>query len=180
MDAKLLSSKVVTTVTDVLTLLDAADKVNARARTVYYKSAFILMASVLEVGLYAYVDVQCRQNPKLLKNASWKFVPIQKLDEKIQLHTNELYIAERTKTKEPLDNVRRDFNSMISFCKEQNLLSKYFCTQLRWAKDKRNEVHLQKTPTHKRSYNRKMVLRVSKLGLRIMKEYQKALKQPQP
>lgn len=164
MDRKVLLAKVEVTVAEVSDLLVSASKVNTRSRTVYYKCAVILMASILELVLYEFIERACASNPNLLTKTKWKYEEVQVLQTKIKKtgSTHALVIAERVPVSEPLKKIRQSFNSMIEFCEGRKLLDKRMCKRLRAAKDKRNELHLQTTAKANRNFNKKMVLQIVK------------------
>lgn len=122
------------------------------------------MASILELILYDFIEQECERDPSLLKKTSWRYEPLQPLQKKIQhgKSANTLVIAERIPVSEPLKKIRLSFNSMIEFCEDRKLLDKRMCKRLRWAKSKRNEVHLQITDKANRNFNKKMIDRIVK------------------
>lgn len=127
---------------DMAVLIVQAKRVRGRARTVYYKSAFLLISSVVEAMTYLLIKKKCRSDPTLI--SKWQYPTLKKvteLSDKEKLGTiKTLWIAEEMKT--DFEPEKADFNSMIAFCKKVGILNSRHCSSLDSIRKKRNNIHL--------------------------------------
>lgn len=129
------------------------------------------MASVLELTLYELIEARCILDPDLLKKPSLSYSPIQELSSDRLATPKKLFIAEQVVKSEPLEAVRANFHSMIKFCITKKIITKSLEKKLTFAKDKRNEVHLQKLPHANRNYTKAMVIRIAKTTTAVVDLY---------
>lgn len=156
-----LAHNINTTISDIVRLLEQADAVRTRAKTVYYKCTLLLAASILEALLYHYIDCCCDEDPALINNERLKKLqPLQEISSVKLGSSKSLWIGEEISENSSLKKVTRDFNTMNRFCREKGLVDEKLFRELEYAREKRNQIHLQTLGSTARSYTIAMTERI--------------------
>ena len=162
-----LKRHIVTTLGDVFTLLHMASHYNTRSKTVYYKCAFILLASVVEALVYHFIECHTTQDPTLIqKGDSTKLKSLQELHSSHTGSSKKLWLAEEVIMPATFGDITKDFNKMNDFCKKYLGISERLYKDLNYVRKKRNEIHLQGLTTASRSYTK---VQINKAGTTMIK-----------
>ena len=140
---------------DIGEYIQVANTVQTRARTRYYKAAYYTSAQIVELLVYMIVLSSCDAHPELLEN--FKIQSEQKVHDLIgtQLGSpKKLHIAESFQRGATLEDVTKDFQQMIAFCKSQNLIDATMKKRLDRIREKRNDIHLFLRKSPVRTYTR--------------------------
>jgi len=115
---EVLAKNIETTIKDVIVLLGDANKVQTRAKTVYYKCILLLAASILEALVYDFVKCHCAVNPALLTaEDNKKLSPIHPLSSnQLGVTGRTLVIAEEVPEPATLRTVTYNSRPMNKFC----------------------------------------------------------------
>lgn len=158
-----LNTNVFRSIEDVAALIGHAKQVSGRARSGYYRTGFLLIASIVEAVLYHFIELEIASNPSicsLVKNEKIKKINI--LNSKMIGTSKEVWVVESLKIN--YDHRKSTFNEMIGFCRDTRLLSEYYCDRLDYVRNKRNEIHLQTLNTTSWQYNISMLERAAKVA----------------
>lgn len=157
-----LEHHIVTTMSDVFVLLHMAGHYKTRAKTVYYKCAFILLASVVEALLYHYIECNVKADKTLVeKDDKTELKKLLSLDEKHTGSPKVLWLAEEVDIKGSLKSLTKDFNKMAEFSRHHLPIDNRLTTDLDYIRKKRNEIHLQGLEKKSRSWTK---LQINKAG----------------
>jgi hypothetical protein len=150
-----------TTIRDIIRLLSDSDRVNTRAKTVYYKCILMLAASILEALVYDYTKCHCAADPTLLAKANGKKLNyVQPLNSQDLATSKKLFIAEEVPEPATFKSVTYNSRPMNKFCLDNGLIDKRLFNDLDYSRKKRNQIHLQTLDTTSRSYTIKMINRI--------------------
>jgi hypothetical protein len=108
---------------DIGEYIQIANAVGTRSRTRYYKAAYYTSAQIVELLVYMIILRACEKRPVLLE--TFKIKSDQKVHDlnALQLGSNKrLHIVESFQRGATLEDVTKDFQHMIAFCKSQNLI----------------------------------------------------------
>ncbi len=162
-----LERNVAVTLGDVFTLLHMASHYKTRAKTVYYKCAFILLASIIEALVYHFIECHCNVDETLVsKEDSTKLVGRLNIHHTHTGSSKILWLAEEVKVEAGWDDITRDFNNMNNFCKKHLSINHQLYRDLDYVRTKRNEIHLQGLQTTSRSWTK---LQINKAGNTMVK-----------
>lgn len=154
---KVLAQNIYTTMDDVYTLLYHSDEVGTRAKTVYYKTSALLLASVVEALVYHYIERCSADNTAIRTNTGKKRLKkITKLGQADLGTSKHIWLTEEV---DELNFSSTLINSkdMNEFCLHNKLVSHSLFRKLEYSRTKRNQIHLQTLDTSHRSYNAAMV-----------------------
>lgn len=166
-----LEQNILTNFGDIFRLLHDAAKVNTRAKTVYYKCAFFLLAANIEALLYHYIECKCRLDENLISKAnSTKLKHLQYVSPEAVGSTKKLAIAEEIDVTATLGSITRDFNTMNKFCKDHIGIGATLFDELEYVRTKRNEIHIQGLRSTSRSYTKRQVNKAGETMIRMLNE----------
>jgi hypothetical protein len=168
-----LAKNIESTLRDVSTLLNDASKVNARAKTVYYKAVILSLASVVEAQAHHFLERRCVADITLYQKDLKSYKPKIPLSRLILGTSNQFYVAEEINTTRTFKNISGSFKSIIEFCKEKALLPVPLIEELDYIRKKRNTIHLQTLDTTTRSYTLIMVSRIADTMIKMYDEIDK-------
>jgi hypothetical protein len=158
---QVLAKNIETTITDIITLLADADRVNTRARTVYYKCILLLAASILEALVYDFIKCHCQADESLLSRMDGKKLNyLQELSSSTLGSEKKLWIAEEVSDIATIKSVTYNSKPMNKFCLDCNLIDENLFEDLEYARQKRNQIHLQTLDSTSRSYTVRMIERI--------------------
>jgi hypothetical protein len=153
------------TIDDVAVQLSHAYSVRGRARSGYYRVAFLLLASMVEATLHAVITQMCANDPELIKKVrrmkqSKGTTTLVKLPKKEIGTDKELWICEIDREK--IDKLST-FKGMIDISLEMGIITKRLYNSLDKIRIQRNEIHLQTLENANRTYTQQMVERGGKV-----------------
>lgn len=158
---EILAQNISTTLRDIYTLLEAAENLRTRAKTVYYKAVVLLAASVLEAMVYHYIDCLCKQDPSLLVKAGKKKLRrLIALNSKVLETEKKLWVAEDVVQPLKLSDVLINSKDMNHFLLDNDFIDRQTFSKLEYSREKRNQIHLQTLDSTHRSYTATMVDRI--------------------
>lgn len=166
-----LEHHIVTTLGDVFVLVHMASHYNTRARTVYYKCAFILLATVIEALVYHFMECHCNADNNLVSKDN--STELKKLLEIHKNHTGsdkKLWLAEEVDVEASFKGVTKDFNKMNDFCKAHLGISNKLYNQLTYVRAKRNEIHLQGLDSKRRSWTKLQINKAGSVMVQMLNE----------
>lgn len=165
-DAKL-EKNIVTTFGDIFRLLHDATHYKTRAKTVYYKSAFLFLASITEALVFHYIECRCNADSTLISKADTKQLrAIQNFNPSNTGSTKKLLLAEEVLVPASFGSITENFNRMNEFCKKHLAIDPRLYADLDYVRRKRNEIHLQTLPTTSRSWTK---FQINKAGTTMVK-----------
>ena len=157
-----LEKNIATTLGDVFRLLNDADKVGTRAKTVYYKCAFLLLASITEALVFDFIKCRTDADPSLIPRAdTTTHKHIQHLNSANLDTPKRLSIVEEVPLAATFADITKDFNRMNDFCRKHLSIPPKQFRNLDYVRRKRNEIHLQGLTSSSRSYTR---VQINKVG----------------
>ena len=159
--SSVLSKHTVTALKDVSVLLANSDSVNGRAKTVYYKSILIILGSIVEAYLYDLVCKRCAADPTLFIKKTVELKSKTKISKVAFGGPKQYHIAEEIINYRTMKDVTASFKSMNNFCREKALVSESLYKELEHVRKLRNTVHLQTLASHKRSYTKPMLVKIT-------------------
>lgn len=155
-DPQVIRRNILHTAAEASLQLSHAATVQGRARSGYYKAAFLLTASIIEAILFFSIERMLHQNPRLAKtNITTKLKELHSLPDSLG-STKRLIICERVEQDYKL-TPRSSFSSMILFCFSAQLINGKLHKKLQQICNKRNEIHLQGLQTTHKRYNRALI-----------------------
>jgi hypothetical protein len=156
-----LERNIVTTLGDVFRLLDDANNTKTRARTVYYKCSFLLLASITEALVFHFIKCGTDLDPTLISKAdSTRIKPLQLLHPSNTGSTKKLWFAEEVPAPATFADITKDFNKMNDFCRMHLSIATALFSDLDYVRKKRNEIHLQGLTSSSRSFTRRQINKV--------------------
>ncbi len=158
------------TISDVAVQMAHARAVKGRARSGYYRVAFLLTASMVEAVLHDYIIAMCNHDKDLIKKvrrmrASKGATALIKLHPEKMGTTKELWICEIDREK--IDKLS-SFSGMNDISLEMGIINKRLYSSLERIRKQRNEIHLQTLENANRKYTKQMVESAGKVFLNII------------
>ncbi len=153
-DSLVLWHNIKTTFSDVAVQYKHAQSVGTRARTGYYRAAFILLASIVEAMLYRLIEKAIDQDESVVQRQQFERIKkIQKVNSS-HIGTNKtIYICEIYKENFILTPEKSKFSGMNTFCLTSGLIDLQLYKKIDKVVKKRKEIHLQGLVTKRRQYN---------------------------
>ena len=109
---------------DIAEYIINANNVRTRARTRYYKAAYYTSVQIAELLVYMIVLASCKKNPKLYGKFTIKSEKkVHELVAKNLGSTKKLHITETLQRASTHEDITKDFQTMIAFCKSQKLVN---------------------------------------------------------
>jgi hypothetical protein len=137
-----------------------AERVKARARSGYYKSAIILAAAVVEALAYKLLE---QKSNLAMPLEDWKCVNSQFLNASFKSERGErLCICERIRPKFKLDN-KTDFIKVNKICLDLKIFTRQFFDKIEKVRKLRNKIHIQCLSCLGRSYTKQELEFVSSI-----------------
>jgi hypothetical protein len=156
-----LSENIIKNIEYVAILHQQAQNVHPPARTVYYKSATMFAASVVEALMYELVKRHSQEHdePVSVRKSHSEVYPLP--DEiKYGSSSKKLVIAERKQMKKDMEDYIT-FNDLNDYCKNHEILEPKEYDKLDYVREKRNQIHLQSLESLDTGYTKRQLNAVS-------------------
>jgi hypothetical protein len=152
---------------DIFRLLDDASHVKTRARTVYYKCAFLLIASIIEALVFHFIECRCAVGATLVSRAdTTKLKGLQLLHSSNTGSSKKLLLAEEIPVPATFKGITENFNKMNEFCKKHLSIDAALFADLDYVRRKRNEIHIQSLPSTAHSFTK---VQINKAGITMIR-----------
>lgn len=132
------------------------------AKSSYYRSAIILLCTVVEGMVYELVKKHTT-SPKHVFNTNSKFIEKYRISAGVLGNAEPIYICIKQDEEVSINDKGADFGKYIIYLKNNNLVTKSEYENLNWARLERNKIHVQGLTTPDTGYTKAKIEKIGKI-----------------
>jgi hypothetical protein len=132
------------------------------AKSSYYRSAIILLCTVVEGMVYELVKKHTTP-PNHIFNTNTKYIEKYKIPLGVLGNTDPLFIFVKKEENVSINDKGADFGKYIMYLKNHNIVTKTEYQNLNWSRLERNKIHVQGLTTPDTGYTKAKIEKIGKI-----------------